>query len=182
MKFNLDLCILGTLQHLGEWDTSNENYLLESKGDLIEIASVWKGETCGWHWPAYWPSVNWSVPRSTGRDWSSWSAMATSCWRSVTVSLVADISLSSFGESGIFSFSTLLDPIVEMSPAVLLISEPSLSKFTTYRAIVLLDLQEEDEKMPSAAKSVTGRGLILQKTNKNTRNQNILHSVQIMQI
>lgn len=72
------------------------------------------------------------------------------------MSLVADISLSSFGESGVFSFSTLFDPIVEMSSTVLLMSEPSLSKFTTYRAIVLLDLQGEDAKMFSAAKTVNG--------------------------
>lgn len=52
-----------------------------------------------------------------------------------------------------------------MSSAVLLVSEPSLSKFTTYRAIVLLDLQGEDAKMPSAAKSVAGWEPILQ-TNK----------------
>lgn len=133
-----------------------------------------------WHL-LYWPSVNWSVPRSTGKDWSSWSAVATSCWRSVTVSLVADISPSSTGEIGIFSLSTLLDPIVEMASAVPLASEPSLSKFTTYRATVLLDLPGEKVKMPRAAKSVTGWEMILH-TNKQMSNHYILSSVKVMQI
>lgn len=160
---------------------SDENHLLEKQDTLLKLHQFGKARfrlvpgTCHL---LYWPSVNWSVPRSTGRDWSSWSAVATSCCRSVTVSLVADISPSSTGEIGIFSLSTLLDPIVEMSSAVPLVSEPSLSKFTTYLATVLLDLQGGKVRMPRAEKSVTGWEIIFH-TNKSAA---ITYSVRVMQI